>query len=361
MANNFTNDPHCIALYKMESGALTADSKGSNTLTALNTPADDTTNYKEGSCACLFTRADLDALSRTDANLTSGFPLKNGTSNKTISICFWVRIVTLPGSNTMHWWATKYDSGTANKRSFGVAVQDISGVKTFDLVLGYNSGISYEDKPHGTTPVATTWYHITATYQDSDKSYSFRIRDTNGDVVGTDLEGTATLDANGLSLTTAPFAIGCGYSNGGETSFANATIDELVIFDDIITADEATAIAQGVYTAAVTGSTCWGYTQAGETNIRAFTNWTGTGSVENTGDAERIVLLSGQNMESETVNTGAGTVTFTIGKYQSSHTPPYIKYRTGATASACEAASLQDYPGAQGFTSLGYARAYVGA
>jgi hypothetical protein len=60
----------------------------------------------------------------------------------------------------------------------------------------------------------------------------------------------------------------------------------------------------------IEGSTCWGHvTGVTQTNVRAFTNWTGTGTIENSGDTERLKLAPGEYMESEVVNTGAGTIT----------------------------------------------------
>ena len=48
MANDFSGDPSCKAVWRFENGALTADSKGANTLTAVNGPTADTSLYKEG-------------------------------------------------------------------------------------------------------------------------------------------------------------------------------------------------------------------------------------------------------------------------------------------------------------------------
>jgi hypothetical protein len=71
-------------------------------------------------------------------------------------------------------------------------------------------------------------------------------------------------------------------------------------------------LPKGIYI--TIGPTCWGHqTGVTQTNIRAFQgNWTGTGSIENTGDSERIKLEPGQYMISEVVETGA--VTVTLGK-----------------------------------------------
>jgi len=103
----------------------------------------------------------------------------------------------------------------------------------------------------------------------------------------------------------------------------------------------------------ITGTTVWGHdTGVTETNIRDFNgNWTGTGSIENSGDTERIALESGQYMESEVVITGALTVQLLQNTYASGDTVT-IKYRHGVDETACLAASYQTY--SSPFTSDGY-------
>lgn len=94
----------------------------------------------------------------------------------------------------------------------------------------------------------------------------------------------------------------------------------------------------------ISGTTVWGHdTGVIETNIRDFAgNWTGTGVIEGTGDAEVIKLSAGEYMESETVQTGSVTVTLLQNAYVSADTVT-IQYRTGATQVACEAASYSTY------------------
>lgn len=92
MANDFSADERCKALWKFESGALTTDSEGTNTLVAsASPPTADTTNYREGAASALFTSADSQCYSIADASLDSGFPWKNGESNLDGSFCFWAK------------------------------------------------------------------------------------------------------------------------------------------------------------------------------------------------------------------------------------------------------------------------------
>ena len=50
MANDFTNDANCKALWNFDDGALTTDSKGTNTLTNSGVTAD-TVDFKEGNAS----------------------------------------------------------------------------------------------------------------------------------------------------------------------------------------------------------------------------------------------------------------------------------------------------------------------
>lgn len=92
-----------------------------------------------------------------------------------------------------------------------------------------------------------------------------------------------------------------------------------------------------------------------ETNVRTFaSNWTGTGTIAGSGDAETISLTEEQNMVSEVVNTGTVTVQLLINVYAAGDTVT-VKYRHGATQVACEAAEWTDY--VTPFASLGYVQA----
>ena len=58
----------------------------------LNTVVADTINFKEGSASADFESTLSQYMSIADASLNAGFPLKNGDTNKVISVCFWIKI-----------------------------------------------------------------------------------------------------------------------------------------------------------------------------------------------------------------------------------------------------------------------------
>lgn len=114
----------------------------------------------------------------------------------------------------------------------------------------------------------------------------------------------------------------------------------------------------GVESAIIEGSTCWGHvTGVLEDNIRTFTgNWTGTGSIESSGDLERLALSSGQYMESEVVETSQGEVELLQNEYSEGDSV-ILKYRQGTSEENCLAASWNTY--SVPFSSLGYVQIRV--
>lgn len=244
MANNFTADSNCKALWRFENGALTTDSKGTNTLTNNNTVVADTVNFKEGAASADFESGSSQYMSILDSALDAGFPLKNGDTNKIISVCAWFRLESVPPLNEYRILYSKYDS-TNLKRSFMLGSMTDGTNTHIRLLLGYNSGASLEVIQHTYGLSTATWYHVTATYDNADKSYTVRIKDTSGNTLGTDKTGIATLDVNKLNVEDAPVMIGA--FNPTPQYFHDGLIDELVVFDDVITAAEATQIAQGTY------------------------------------------------------------------------------------------------------------------
>ena len=112
--------------------------------------------------------------------------------------------------------------------------------------------------------------------------------------------------------------------------------------------------------AGIEGATCWGHvTGVLETNVRTFaSNWTGTGAIENSGDAERLALNSAEYMEGEVVNTGTKTVQLLQSNYSAGDTV-VLKYRHGATYEDCIVAGWNTY--VSSFVSLGYVQVRVEA
>ena len=239
MANDFSGDANCKALWRFENGALTTDSKGGNTLTAVNTPVADLADFKEGLASVDLELTDQDYFYIDDTNLDAGFPLKNGDANKKISVCFWIKYESLHATQ----WDVPYGKMAQNKRSFAIARS--ATADDFVFALGYNAGASWEFEYHGTTIVTGRWYHVGFTYQDSDKSYKMRIwDDTAGALLGgAEVTGNT---ANNINVEDARVQIGAGLFAAAQ-EWVDGLIDEVVVFDDILTSDEIDSIRSGTF------------------------------------------------------------------------------------------------------------------
>lgn len=238
MANVFTLDGNCVALWKFESGALTTDSIGTNTLTNNNTVLTSTGDYKEGSaCANFEGTVSQDHFSIVDANLDAGFPLKSGDTNKKISVCGWFKADAVDGSRGLF---SKFSTIPA-QRSLSIQVSSA----TFWAGIGYNSGADSEALYSGGTVTAGRWYHFGFTFDDSDKSWKFVVWDDTAGSKVIDGSGTAT---NNINIEDGPVTIG---AVKGElpTSFFDGLIDEVVVFKDILTAGEIDLIRAGTFNA----------------------------------------------------------------------------------------------------------------
>jgi hypothetical protein len=94
-----------------------------------------------------------------------------------------------------------------------------------------------------------------------------------------------------------------------------------------------------------------------EDNVLTFaTHWTGTGTIENTGDAERVALDATEYMESAVVHVGTLTTEILQNHYQAGDTVT-LKYRHGASEAACLAASYVTYT--IPFMCLGYVQVRI--
>jgi hypothetical protein len=238
MANDFSGDASCKALWRFENGALVTDSIGSNTLINNSAVSSDTTNFQEGAGSALFDTASAQFFSITDANLDAGFPLKSGDSNLKITICKWFR----PD-------ATTSDRALFSKFVSAGTLRSILLYKAGDVkikcIISPN-GSTVETLAHDSVLVTATWYHITFFFDNSDKSWGIRIRDTSFAVVGSDAGGTAT---NNIAATTALLQIGA--TEGGTTWTQDGNLDEMPVFDRKLTETESTDIAKGIFGAGV--------------------------------------------------------------------------------------------------------------
>jgi hypothetical protein len=236
MANDFTGDPNALGLYNMDqAGGILLDSLGGvGDMVNFGGAVLDVVNFKQGDASGKFVSPD--ALWIQDHLLPADFPLKDGTSNGTFSLSFWFR--SNLASMSSEWIISKWYS-LGNERSFLI----FGSGSTISLYMGYNGGSSTDTSASdtSTTIVRDRWYHIGITWDDSDQSWRIRIYDAFNDTVG---ETTGT-NSNGPSNPD-----GGSWTVGGNpdtSGFFDGWLDEVVIFKDVLTADEIDEIREGTY------------------------------------------------------------------------------------------------------------------
>jgi len=236
MANDFGNDPNCVALWKFDNDAT--DSKGGNDLTPVNSPTYDSGDKKEGSYCLDLESGAAQCCTIADANLDAGFPGKNGTSEQSFTICFWTKPESFTNNGGL---VTKWNS---NQYSFAVYHFATTGQLVFRI--GYNGGTSYTQIIFDTALSIGKWYHIAAVYDSSDNGMKLRVWDDNaGTLLDDNKEGTAGGD---MSPDDAPLEIGRVYG----ASCYDGKMDEVVFFDKVLSDEDIDAIRAGSYGAGAT-------------------------------------------------------------------------------------------------------------
>lgn len=236
MANSFTHETNIQGLWNFESGALTTDGSGNgNTLTTIGTPAEDTVNYKQGSCSVDLEQSEGDGYSRADADLSSNFPLKSGDTSKLMSICLWFKPESLPGA-VNYVLISKWDT---NLISF--MLQEYNS----RLYFNWGTGTSYQTLTQliNVNLTAGRWYFIAIVLDGANKTFYSYLRD---DTTGTEYTTTQTPNSV-MSATTATLGIGCSHSSGSPGSYFDGLIDEVCVFNRLLNSQEIHAIRLGLF------------------------------------------------------------------------------------------------------------------
>ena len=248
-AYNPQNDANCQAWWRMESGAITTDSSGEgNTLTNNDSTATSAT-CKEGSASMVADGA-ADYLSILDNALSTDFPLKVGDTNKDLSICFWVRFDTMPANYASESVWSKYNPA-GDLRSLNILIYNTETIQQFEVHCGHTSGTAAEAIKMEVDTSTAVWYHVAFTHKGSDSSYRLRVWDDNAQAqLGTDITGTLS---NTLSVRAAQVTIGC---RSDPDLYMDGLIDDLLVFDDVLTVGEIDQIRAQTYDPSADTETC---------------------------------------------------------------------------------------------------------
>jgi hypothetical protein len=219
---------------------LTVDSIGTNTLENNGVTAD-TLDYREGAAAARFRASELDWMSINDNRLSHGFPTKSGDSDVKMSICFWMKPTSFSYENTI---ISKYLIATGARSWRIYATNKALATGALKVGLGIQDGSRFQtfsfDAPDQL--LAThQWYHVALTYRDSDRRCHVRVWDAEAGVLRIDAVGT--LETR-LAVNNAPVTLG---NLPLESRHYSGLLDEVVVFKDVLTANEIDRIRQGAY------------------------------------------------------------------------------------------------------------------
>lgn len=245
---NFAEDADLVALYQFENNANRGeDTKGTDDLTehyVTSAPTLSETNM-EGAYSVDVNAGYQHGYYRADGDLSANFPGKSGAGCvKTFSACYWVYYDSggLPSAGDLDYHVGKYAS-VSGDRSWRLYLYN-STIYKIGFSIGYAD--TGESKYHGSSLSDSTWYLICGTYDNADKSYAIRIRDSAGGTVGSDATGTFTLDASKMVCGDYEFYINNG-SPASSVGRLSGYFDEVSIWKKVLTSDEITAISTGTY------------------------------------------------------------------------------------------------------------------
>lgn len=259
MANDFSGDSNCKAVWPLDSADITADIQNTETLTNSGVSAD-TGDFKEGDASGDFVGASNDRMFRTDANLAADFPLADGDTTKIISGCVWVKFTSLSGGDMI--WG-KWESSPADF-SFWIGAWVDDKVAMF-IGTGPSSTANFITN---ITVVTGRWYHISVSYRDSDKAAHIRVWDDTAE----DIQDETLTMSDFIHLTDGDFSLGQDQDGAFQL---DAKVDELAIFNDVLTSGEMDEIRQGIFGAPAFETK----TYTADTNISATETKTYTADV----------------------------------------------------------------------------------
>lgn len=225
--------PTPVARWRFESGAtFDEDSVGNNDLTNSGV-SENTTDYIEGSCSADYESAEADEMEIADTDLDSGFPGKNGETNRDFTITFWYRPESLP-AYVDSWVGKGTIYGSQDDASYEIK-KDASDYPS--MQIGYNGGDTWEEVTHGTVlPATSEWYFIAAVHDYSNslgngaRYYKIHVfRESTCSTLGTDLTGNFT---NTMNIEDSDLNIGNSELGGNEI---DGELDDIRVYDQALT------------------------------------------------------------------------------------------------------------------------------
>lgn len=242
-------DPTCIALYKFDDARFPGtDSKGTNHLYKAFSgrpfygidpyPLD----YKVGSQSCSL-NPNSAGMRISDYVLSDNFPLHSNGNNKKLSITGWFKTATVTGEKNLIGKGMRTSAADPEYYRYGWrAWTDGSSLK-FDIQYGtYNQ--STEVVTLFTGIQTGRWYHLSLTYDVDSKTYYAELWD---DTASTKSTAGPAATTNTTNILQAPFWVGAYPERNTSQYNWNGLIDEIAVFNDIITPSEMQSIRDNEY------------------------------------------------------------------------------------------------------------------
>jgi len=236
--NNVYTDPCCKALWRFERNRMLVDTISTNTLTMVGTPVIDIADFKEGgSCIDFEYTGSTQYLTIDDANLSTGFPLKNGDTSKKFTWCFWMKQESQAVNPT--YLVSKFHN--TSKRSFAI----MTYTNKLQAYWGYNNGASNEVVSSNLSIVNGEWYHVGVVVDGIAKTFYIRVFRASNSVITT----YSHTQTNELSVKDAAFRIA---NRDGDTTYRyDGKLDEVVIFNSKLSSTSIDAIRGFAFHAAL--------------------------------------------------------------------------------------------------------------
>ena len=224
---DLAGDANCKALWRFEPGALTTDSKGTNTLTNTGAAASGG-EYREGAGSVRLYSSNNPFLVVEDAALPANFPLKFGAGTTKFSFCGWVRGYDWASGNTSQ---VLFVKGQPGQFTLGVYLYSFSIYAYLRVYWGWGGGTELFQSPN-IYPIQGRWLHIGLAFDIVAKTCYMRVYDYSDHDLPADTSFTFTND-----LWIGPGPLGIGGQLGTNESF-DGVMDEMQFFNRILSSEE---------------------------------------------------------------------------------------------------------------------------
>lgn len=230
---------HPFAQNTYAAGAC-SDSKGTNHLTAVgrSLPAVDDADFKQGEGSIDLESTNDNFLFRSDANLSSSFPWKYGTTNYSFSSTCWVKLEdALSGVYDRHVWAKDMLGYTYGHTLIVSGSKVIFRLQFAGAVHGLTADVSF---------AADRWYFIAVTYDVASGAARLYVWDDTDRSVA--YNSTANWSAYGNPrILGGDWIVGSHTGNTANDQDWDGLLDELTVWNRALTTDEIERIRDGLY------------------------------------------------------------------------------------------------------------------